>query len=106
MIIILSESKLKNNLFVKIISSTVLMSFILFIIIGYTKVYLDNRYRENLILEDLKNNRNEIRIFVLSERFLWNPNPWSGKGYLADTMKGYYKISGDKKIKIVTKKSN
>ena len=67
---------------------------------GYSNVYLDTLYREQLIKEDLKNEKDPVRIYVLSERFLWNPNPWGGEGYLADTLKAYYGIKPETKIEL------
>lgn len=80
------------------------MCILLFLIWGYSNVYIDTLYREELIKEDLKNNEDTIRIYVLSERFLWNPNPWGGEGYLADTLKAYYKIDPNKEIEMIFEK--
>lgn len=106
LIYILKDHKLitSNN---KLITNTLLFAscaFILFLIWGYSNVYIDTLYREELIKEDLNNNEDTIRIYVLSERFLWNPNPWGGEGYLADTLKAYYKIEQNKNIEMIFEK--
>ncbi len=81
-------------------SSFVLAIMIIFLFAGYRKVYIENIKREDYINSQLAAGNDIIEINVLSERFLWNPNPWDPDGYLARTFKLYYNIPQNKKIEM------
>lgn len=91
----------KNNKITGLIFGTGLFVFIVFFIWGYSNIYKTNQLREQYIKEQVKEDSEEIEIIVLSERFLWNPNPWDPKGYLARTFKQYYHIDDNKQIKLI-----
>lgn len=82
-------------------SNLVLVMMIVFLLVGYRNVYISNLDRENYIKDQLEAGDEIIEIKILSERFLWNPNPWDSDGYLARTLKLYYQIPKDKKIVMV-----
>ena len=106
MIIILSKNKfiINNNKFLQISSMVTLSLFSIFLVFGYRSVYEDEIFRKEMISRDIKENRDVIRIFVLSERFLWNPNPWSVDGWLYKTIKKYYKIAPSKDLELIFKR--
>lgn len=90
-----------DNKIIKSLFGSVLSLFIVFFIWGYINIYKTNDLREKYIKEQIESNNEEIKIIVLSERFLWNPNPWDPNGYLAKTFKQYYHIDSNKKLKLV-----
>ena len=104
-IIVLSNTRfvVNNNKFIEMLGIVALSLFSLFLIFGYRSVYENENFRQRVIEQDVRENKDVIRVLVLSERFLWNPNPWGGEGYLADTLKMYYKIDANKKIEMVFK---
>ena len=89
-----------NNRYVELFLGFGLSVFVIFFLWGYINVYRSNKLREKIIFEQLQSNSEQIDVIVLSERFLWNPNPWDENGYLARTLKLYYKIDSDKHIKL------
>ena len=91
----------KDNKIIKLVFGSILTLFIIFFIWGYINVYKVNNLREKYITNQLKKDKEEIDVIVLSERFLWNSNPWDPNGYLAKTFKQYYHIDKNKKIKLI-----
>ncbi len=92
-----------DNKIVCFLSNTVLALMIILLLVGYRSVYINNLNREEYIRSQLASGNEIIEIKILSERFLWNPNPWNdeGDGYLARTIKRYYNIPSDRKIVMV-----
>ena len=101
LIILSTIYKVKYEKVINSILFVIVLGVSIFFINGYIRVYKENKVREEHIRKQLNEEVDVVEFDVLSERFLWNPNPWDNDGYLAKTMKQYYKIDADKEIKVV-----
>ena len=109
-LIILSTIIKNINKWLNIILAILVIVISCFFVVNYYQVNKKNKIRERHIKQQLQKisdeEKEEIKsdwpvvIDPLSERFLWNPNPWNQDGYLARTFKRYYKIKEDRKIEV------
>ena len=96
--VILIDNMIKyNNRIKKIIKISVLVVCIGFIIV-FSSIYKINSYREKIIRDDVKNNKEVVMVIRNPFMYLWNNNPIDK--YFIDTYKLYMNIPERSQIEI------
>ena len=89
---------LNNKIF---INSNIIICIMLsvFFIYRYSLCHFLDRKRESYILKQLKSGSEVVELIMLSDFYLWNPNPWDE--WHMYTFKKYYNIPDSVEVKII-----